>query len=245
MCNYFKKISTDFYSWSIFIKHFLVSRTVVYVLLECFMVDIQRKEKNRGRNVKEKWEAAIMRLANIFGFVFHSALCFLIGGVSLFPLPHGGLSQMASGGPGAGITQLWKVFSTYGWMDGWSCVYLTIFNVLFLKLDYRQHKKVRQSLADRCLLLTAIIGWKTEAIWQLSILIGGTTDQIISLLTSLHFLSISEHNTTKQNEIPNPLCGLQSPTWFHFYLLFWLYHSLLSPYNLASHISLLALSWTC
>ena len=186
-----------------------------------------------------------MRLANIFDFVFHSALCFLIGGVSLFPLPHGGLSQMASGGPGAGITQLWKVFSTYGWMDGWSCVYLTIFNVLFLKLDYRQHKKVRQSLANRCLLLTPIIGWKTETIWQLSVLIGDATDQIISLLTSLHFLSISEHNTTKQKEIPNPLCGLQSPTWSHFYLLFWLYHSLLSPYNLASHISLLALSWTC
>lgn len=140
-----------------------------------------------------------MTLANIFGLVFHSALCFLIAGVSLLPLPHSSLSQMASGGPGAGITQLWKVFSTYGWMDGRSCVYFTIFRVLFLRLDYRQHKKARQLLARRCLLLTSITGWKTETIWQPSILIGDTTDQIISLLTASTFFP--SQNTTQQNKM--------------------------------------------
>ena len=55
------------------------------------------------------------------------------------------------------------------------------------------------------------------------ILIGDTTDQITSLLKSLHLIPISQHNTTKQNEI-SYINGLQDPTWFHSCLPFWLFH---------------------
>lgn len=72
-------------------------------------------------------------------------MCFL-----LVATPHSNFFQMAEEDQAAGITQLWKTFSIYGWMDGWSCVYFTIFSVLFLKLAYRQHKGARQSLAYRC-----------------------------------------------------------------------------------------------
>lgn len=76
---------------------------------------------------------------------------------------------------------------------------LYYFRVLFLKLDYRQHKRARQPLAYRLLLLL-LHGETQKKIWQAPILIGDTIDQITSLLKSFHLLCISQHNKAKRSK---------------------------------------------
>lgn len=161
-----------------------------------------------------KSKAAMIRLADIFVFLI---LPYAPSHV-LSPSCHTPqqLVPDGSGGQAAGITQLWKAFSIYGWMDGWSCVYFTIFSVLFLKLDYRQHKRARQPLAYRCLLLL-LYGeiqkkYGKHQFWLV-------TPQIKFLLCSKAFIFFPSHNTTKQNEVSS-FSGLRDPTWFHSYLLF-------------------------
>lgn len=141
-----------------------------------------------------KSKAAMIRLADIFVFLILPYAPSYVLSLSCHTPQQ--LVPDGSGGQTAGITQLWKAFSMYGWMDGWSCVYFTIFSVLFLKLDYRQHKRARQRLAYTCLLLLWC-GEIQKKIWQAPILIGDTADQIAFLLKSLHLLSISQHNKAK------------------------------------------------
>lgn len=126
-----------------------VSRTMLCVILELFMVRIQREEKKNG---KQPW---LGRQISLFFFlVLPYAPSLLLSPSCHTPQQ---LVPDGSGDQAAGITRLWKAFSMYGWMDGWSCVYSTIFSVLFLRLDYSQHKRDREPLVYRHLLFTPLI----------------------------------------------------------------------------------------
>lgn len=134
----------------------------------------------------------------------------------------------------------------YGWMDGWSCVGFTIFSLVFLKLDYKHNKKARLLWPlsniphDYCRL-------QNRKKKRPTILIGDTTDQLTFLLESLHFLFISQRNTTQHNEITRSDCGLWGPTTSLLPAILTLLAAILflSPSDLASNTGLLALPWTC
>lgn len=151
-----------------------------------------------------------------------------------------------SGGWGAGITQLWKVFSTYGWMDEWSCVYLTIFSVLFLKLHYGDHKKARQALAYRCLLLTISI-YRVKNRNNMATINSDWWHHRSnhSLLWSLHFFPFQ--NRTQQNKMKYQVLCVVYKALNDFTSTYSSHCTTLFPSsgNLASNISLLAPSWTC
>ena len=160
------------------------------------MKDIRRKAKRKKIGQKEKWKAAMIRLANIFVFLCYSALWPFYG---LSPRCHTPQQLVPDGSrdQAAGITQLWKAFSMCGWMDGWSCVYCTIFRVLFSKWDYRQHKRARQPLAYGC--YSWLLHGKNQKQYGLCPF-WLVIPQIKSLLFSKASILFPSHNTTQQSK---------------------------------------------
>lgn len=168
-----------------------------YAVWELFIIPenffYSKKSKRREKKEqREKWKASWWDWPTFLSFFLN--LPYSPSHV-LSPSCHAPqqLVPDGSGGQAAGITQLWKVSSMYGWMDGWSCVYFTIFRGLFLKLDYRQHKRARQPLAYRCLLLLLYNETQKQygkyQFWLV-------TPHIKSLLCSQASIFFPPHNTT-------------------------------------------------